>query len=153
MCMYSNSRCCLDILCDDINDQGFGEVLGAGTGQADGGDDVSVASAEPDEPGSPGRLSRVLEEPVSISTLTAGMAVSVKSFTRSPWHGGHRRGEGPRRAVCVLGGGDGQERGGEHGQGDPPVPGSPSAEESDSPLDLFGVPVASGAAGRVVQVA
>src|SRR5712692_1019592 len=35
----------------------FGEVLGAGAGQADGGDDASVASAEPDEPGSPGRLS------------------------------------------------------------------------------------------------
>src|ERR1022692_4225405 len=35
----------------------FGEVLGAGAGQADGGDDALVASAEPDEPGSPGRLS------------------------------------------------------------------------------------------------
>jgi hypothetical protein len=35
----------------------FGEVLGAGAGQADGGDDASVASAEPDEPGSPWRLS------------------------------------------------------------------------------------------------
>jgi len=32
----------------------FGEVLGAGARQADGGDDASVVSAEPDEPGSPG---------------------------------------------------------------------------------------------------
>src|SRR6266567_5050702 len=41
MCMYSNSKHCLDILCHDIDDQG---CLG-------------------------------------------------KSFTRSPWHGGHWRGE------------------------------------------------------------
>ena len=34
-----------------------------------------------------------------------------------------------RRAAGVLGGGgDGQERGGEHGQGDPAVPGVPAAD-------------------------
>ena len=35
----------------------LGEVLGAGAGQADSGDDALVASAEPDEPGSSGRMS------------------------------------------------------------------------------------------------
>ena len=33
------------------------------------------------------------------------------------------------RAAGVLeGGGDGQDRGGEHGEGDPPVPGGPAAD-------------------------
>ena len=52
----------------------LGEVLGAGAGKADGGDDASVAAPQPDEPGLSGGRPRELEEPVSISTVTGGMA-------------------------------------------------------------------------------